>query len=46
MEGKMGKDRKFKKEVKKPKKAKEKKPFGGKILTPANPTLSWYIVNI
>ena len=42
----MGKDRKFKKEVKKPKKAKEKKPYGGKILTPANPLLSWYIVNI
>ena len=36
----MGKDRKFKKEVKKPKKAKEKKPFGGKILMPAKPTVS------
>tara|TARA_B100001750_G_scaffold121282_1_gene96133 strand:+ start:103 stop:213 length:111 start_codon:yes stop_codon:yes gene_type:complete len=33
----MGKDRKFKKEVKKPKKVKEKKPFGGKILTPFKP---------
>ena len=38
--GQMGKDRKFKKEVKKPKKAKEKKPFGGKILTPTTPTVS------
>ena len=42
----MGKDRKFKKEVKKPKKIKEKKPFGGKILSPSKPTLSWYIVYI
>tara|TARA_B100001750_G_scaffold220628_1_gene208497 strand:- start:2658 stop:2780 length:123 start_codon:yes stop_codon:yes gene_type:complete len=40
MEGKMGKDRKFRKEAKKPKKAKEKKPFGGKILTPTTPTVS------
>ena len=38
--GQMGKDRKFKKEVKQPKKAKEKKPFGGKILTPTTPTVS------